>query len=243
MKRRDTQKELLAARAELSGLARKTHRCIGKVARHAYEQLGALPLAGESNISAWTEPDSIFGLEEIRLHWPAEGPPVRLPGKPGYVVLRAETQRHDTKISGKAVVGVDVEVSDHLIEDGDRFTITSNGTAFAFAFDEYSYVYPLEPRRQVRGTSNLGTRTYGQYYNTVQEVRDDHASNYTGALAVTGLVVASIDAAYGVHVETGGLESLLEAWRDVGITEHGNMDARLAAFLPPDLALQAGVAF
>ncbi len=246
MKKRDTQAQLLKARRDVSGLAKQTRSLVSTTARESYGRLCVLPTDGASNINVWTDAHSIFGEEgvEINLDAPVVGGSARLPGNPNLQVLRAQTQQYVQRVGGKSLVGVDVTLrnltADDASADGELFTIVSDGSAFAF--DRYGYEEPLAPRLRMRTAQNVGQFAYEDYCNTVDQVRDHYARQCAGALAVTGLVVATLNTAFDVGLETPGLESLLALSRDVAVTERGAIDARLASFLPPDLAAHAGAA-
>lgn len=243
MKRHDTPAELLKTRRELSGIARQTRSLIGRVARDGYNALCVLPTDGASNDTMWADADSVFGEEQFDLDVPTiPGGSARLPSNPNLQVTRAETQLHAKRVGGKQLVGVGVGVrsltSDVSSSRSELFTVVSDGNVFAF--DNYGYTEPLAPRLHMRTKENLGQFAYDDYCNTAEQMRDHYARQCTGALAVTGLVVASLNTAFGVGLETPELEPLLASWREIAATERGAIDPQLFSFLPSDLAMHVG---
>jgi hypothetical protein len=238
---------LLAEDAQLSGLVTETRYVVRRVARQGYAGLNKQPGGdtGVSRLRGSDAPDSRFFKQKYNWHLvPLPSEPVVMPGNDACTITETVSERAErVHRFGKGLTvrlprvyrEVSVTVERNIAEgrtDHARFALSVGG--YASHNLRYDHTHPSGK------IANPGKPQHNAYTNP-DELRADYASAYSGALAVTGLVAASLELAHGITTDSTSIVPLLDAWQHArGWDPRGAINQNLVPYLPHDIAAHAG---
>lgn len=246
--------QLRVQQQALQPMVAETGRVIGHAARDGYEWMRNIAGVqfGEPNISVVQDASLVIGTLYQVEHQIA-GFRQTLPGCEVYGVESAGIQRRERRVSlfGRTMKLCEAEpsavyVETHKLSAEDayvrrpphaRFRINQHGAAF---FNE--------SRKHTRPLKTIGRpQDYAMrsadvlYYTSPDELREDYAAQYTGALAVTSMVVTGINLSHGVEIDQAPILQLMDRWQQVSETSQGILSDSLKRVVPFALALRGGV--
>jgi hypothetical protein len=241
-------RELVAERDDLSELIQETYYTIGQVARKGYSGLHKLPAQRDPLLRQPGFQTLLFRIKPLTCVRDAVMPdsPIPVPGNTTYVVAETSTVTHKRMYlprrmpfglpGGQKGVRIQLHNPDEQPYTDSLFQIGTRGSV-SFG-NQFRDTAPLLTVGNPRSPVYRSDKKY--YYSSPEHMRDDYASSYSGALAVAGLVAASLEAVHGIESDTTSISPLLGAWRNVAVTDRDTISPRLVEFLPRDLAEQAG---
>ncbi len=230
--------ELVAAHRQLSGLVKKTKVYIGGVASHGYGELNKLPAAGHHPMdippTGFYSDSRFFKGRRIVRAAALLGGPVSF-GESGARITETSTETYQRRHYGSSwqptlrlpasdrLVTVDIETPNQAASYlPPTVSISTHGYAtFNRRTDN------TEPRVTA---GNLADKHFG--YQSPEALRADYVQKYTGALAVTNIVVTSLSLAHGIETDVSGIRILVEEWQQTSPEGARALDPAMAVFLP-----------
>lgn len=218
MSKETLSQKLSKERDGLRDLMEATQRCIGGVARTAYQALNELPAAKYHPLdvptSGFYSDNRFFKARRIvRAALLPDGPVALTDDGFAITETATETYRRQHYSQGKPVLKLPVQ--DRLV----RVEISHPHQAVLYlppqisisekGYAEYDHRMDHTFPRRVEG--DLADRYFG--YASPEGLRRNYAESFTGALAVTSLVATCLHRAHGIESDVTDLGNLVDAWQ------------------------------
>jgi hypothetical protein len=211
------QRELLAEHAKLRGLVRATRVFVGKTATQGFEKLNEQPAAKNPMVLGTDSYKRFFQGRRIIRTTELPSGPIDLPGQ-GLTATKISTELRRREHHGTFLPELILPAKNKLViielHRSEQAVPRFSPEVSISAKGSVTVAGSTNRTRPMAGEDKFASElTHG--YRSPEELRDNYTESFSGALAVTGLVVACLRKAYGIESDTDSLGGLLKDWEQI----------------------------